>query len=398
MGRVKGKIYIKKVDGHIGHMIFGKRRIIGYCDSKCKWDLDTGQWKAVEGDEDKKAFSIITFDSNFGKKKADSLDEYDYFIFMEGMRLENYPVKGGNTAWGSKHLLSQLETLDINCKVANILVDNDAPLEKEAELIAQYVERLKQDEKCKRIHLFGVSKCGTMLVAMLKYLSDSNLDKLNLMAYSAPYLGTIFASPETLYKRIDEVVGNVESKLLESVVKQLIKIEPVSNEKKSLKSQSLVDVIKSIHWRIFSKSHMDYDIAEIDGNGVPEIHKDRYDASYLNNMFDERTIQMLRKVLFTNITTICSEQTLRNAIFKHNVTAGMLYLADKILIPEPSDGMVTLESSTYIEKVCAEKDIKIKSVRLSDGHHDILKDSDLLIQIINSKMLYSEMYKQPDEK
>ena len=225
---------------------------------------------------------------------------------------------------------------------------------------------------------------------MLKYLSDTDLDKLNLMSYSAPYLGTIFASPETLYKRIEEVVGNVESKLLESVVRRLKKIEPVSKEQKNLKSQSLIDVIKSIHWNVFSQSHMDYDIAEIDGNGVPEIHKDRYDPSYLNEMFDKKTLEMLSKVSFTNITTICSEQTLKKAVAKGNPTAGMLWLADKVLIPEPSDGMVPLRSSTYVEKVCAERGININSVRLPDGHHDILKDPELLKQIINARIIYKE--------
>lgn len=115
---------------------------------------------------------------------------------------------------------------DAKVKASIILVDNDAPLERQAELLAQHVEKLKRDEHCKKVHILGHSKCGTMNVAMLKYLSEDDLEKLNVISYSAPYLGTIFASPKAFEERLEEVVKEGKEQLLKRVIKGIKEVEP----------------------------------------------------------------------------------------------------------------------------------------------------------------------------
>ena len=299
---------------------------------------------------------------------------------MTGMRSENYSANGSNTGWGTNNFLEAIEKINKNINVSVFLLDNDAPLEKQAELVAIYINELKKKDYCKKIHILGVSKCGTMTVALLKYLTDLNLEKLNIMAYSAPYLGTVIASPKILYKKVDEVAEKLQSNFLKKLI-------PYSQDIKSKirydKNYSVTEFLKRKYWRIFSQSHMDYDISEINGNGVPNQHKNRYDKKYLENMFEEKTLKTLRKVKFTNITTVCTNQTLKQAILSRNLYEGVLYLSSKFIFDkEPSDGMVTLNSAKYIEKICEENGINISTKTILNGHHDICSDIRIIDEIV----------------
>lgn len=346
-----------------------------------------GNMEKSRKQREKKSFFYSKIQYRIWKKREGKDSDFEYYIIMKGMRPENYSKTGNGTGWGISNFLNAIEKTNRRMKVANILVDNDAPLEKEAELVAKHVNKIKENEHCKKIHMLEISKCGTMSVALLKYLTESNLDKLDIKAYSAPYLGTIFASPVTLYNKIDEVINKVQTELIQKIIGHIKKIRP-EPEEKEIKSSKLGDVLKKLHWNIFSQSHMDYDISEINGQGVPSQHKNRYDENYLKNMFDEKTLSMLRKVQFTNITTTCSEQTLKNAKATHNINAGMLYLADKIIFDkEPSDGMVPLKSEKYIEEVCEKNGINISKMRILDGHHDIGSDPRIIGEIINDRVL-----------
>ena len=151
---------------------------------------------------------------------------FEYFIIMNGMRPENYSKKGNGTGWGTHHFLSALENINKNFKVTSILLDNDAPLEKQSELVAKYMNQLKENKNCKRIHVLGISKCGTMAVALLKYLSNSNLEELNIIVYSSPYLGTIFASPVLLYQKLDAVIEKLQIRVIKNIIPYLKKIKP----------------------------------------------------------------------------------------------------------------------------------------------------------------------------
>lgn len=307
------------------------------------------------------------------------------------MRAENYAKNGtsfGNSGWGNSNYLTQLEESNQRIKVLSILVDKDAPLEEQSRLLAYKVNKLKEMEHCKKVTVLGISKCGTMVVSMLKYLNDTNLDKLNVIASLAPYLGTIYASPNILYAKVDETIGKVPENLLKRMVPNLQKIRPTQKQPSPQKQNiNFAKVLKDIHWNVFSQSHMDYDISLVDEDGVPDEHKDRYDENYLKNLLNEETLSKLKKVNFTNVTTSCSKKTLENSLKTLNISSFMLYLSSRVLFDESSDGMVPLKSSQAIEKVCEQNGIPISTLRIKDGHHDISNDTRIVREIMQQKVL-----------
>lgn len=358
--------------------------------------MKKNNWRNVESrDEGKKAFSMVSFDTNFGKIKNDNEGvDYEVCIFIEGKRGENYSLALGDAGWRTKNIIPILEEQNANIKALSIMMDNDAPLEKQAEMVAEYINKLKTDNHCKKIHVIGISKCGTMSVAMLKYLTDENLNKLNVISCLAPYLGTIYASPKKFFERLDQVVGNKKSKLLQHVVNGLRRVlkpnKEINDRKENVEKRGVAEILKSMYKKIFSDSHMDLDISE----GPESINEDqlnRYDESYLKNMFSEKTLDKLRKVSFTNVTTQCTKKTLDNAMLNHNVVAALLYLSSQFIFDEPSDGMVSVRSAFYIEDVCKEKGIKISTLRVPDGHHEVFTDSKMLLQILDNALVKCRM-------
>lgn len=308
------------------------------------------------------------------------------------MRRENYSISGKSgeiTGWGISNFLPILEESNKRIKCESILVDKDGPLEEEAALLAKHINKLKEEKKCKKIHVLGISKGGCIATAILKYLKDSDLDKLNVMTYQAPFLGTIFASPVALYKRVDEFVGSISDSLLKRVIPILQKIRP--NTRTENPSNNLLKVLKNIHWNVFSQSHMDYDISIMDKKGVPTKHLNRYDRNFLENMFNEETLSRLKQVNFTNITTNCSEKTLSRAFETRNINALMLYLSSKTIFRgKVSDGMVDEKSSKYVEEICDKNGIKISKMKIPNGHHDIASDLDIISQVMKEKVLKNE--------
>ena len=300
---------------------------------------------------------------------------------MNGKRTGRYSKTGSGTGWGIKNFIPLLENMDAKVKASIILVDNDAPLERQAELLAQHVEKLKRDEHCKKVHILGHSKCGTMNVAMLKYLSEDDLEKLNVISYSAPYLGTIFASPKAFEERLEEVVKEGKEQLLKRVIKG---IKEVETQTEGIICQGVLKTLKAIYRRIFSDGHMDLDISE-GSEGIYSEQLERYDAEYLSNMFGEETLARMRKVKFTNITTFCTKKTLDHAVKEHNVDAGIMYLLATSIFKkgEKNDGTVGLESALYIERKCKEKGININIMRIENGHHGLFSDQSILKQIFD---------------
>ena len=122
----------------------------------------------------------------------------------------------------------------------------------------------------------------------------------------------------------------------------------------------------------------------INDNGGSEYH-----ITNIASQTDyQETLNKLRKVKFTNITTSCSNKTLQNAISTHNINEGMLYLSDKVIFDgEKSDGMVSLKSAKYIEEVSRQNGINISTITILDGHHDIGSDIRIIQEILNECML-----------
>ncbi len=196
------------------------------------------------------------------------------------------------------------------------------------------------------------------------------------------------ASPNILYPKAHEVIGKMPSSLLKKIIPNLQKIKPTQKATSSHhKESSLAKILIDIHWNKFSQSHMDYDISLVGEDGVPHKHQDRYDKNFLENLFHEKTLTRLRQVDFTNITTTCSPKTVENSLKSLNANAFMLYLSSQVLFDEPSDGMVPLRSSQYIEQVCKENNIPISTLRIKDGHHAISDDTSMVRQIVQQKIV-----------
>lgn len=382
-------------------LIIGGKACLAKCQSIRKYNLETEKWGDVS-DEQGKAFSVVKFNTEFGKR-AQATDgnnmgsfccasTFEYIILMNGTRKENYSKMGKSskiTGWGTGNFLPIIDKMDSRVKVINILVDNDAPLEEQSKVIAKYINSLKENNDCKKIHVLGMSKCGCMAVAMLKYLNDNNLDKLNIMAYSAPYLGTIFASPILLYKKADEIIDSIPRPLSDKLIPLLNRIKLQEMEENN--ENGIAHFIKNIHWNVFSKSHMDYDISDAKENGVPKKYESRYDSKFLKELFSAETLDMLSKVKFTNITTYCTENTLRKALESKDFNIAMLYLADKTIFAEKiSDGMVELSSSKYIEEVCKEKGINIGKLEIPDGHHAISGDPEIIRRVVEDLIMHKD--------
>lgn len=393
-----------KCNGLFGKVKFGEgKSCIAYCKPIAKYHLEENKWKKVKNNKELgKAFSVVKYNAEFGKKANQSNSDFDYFILLDSLRVENYSKRGttpDNSGWSMGNYLTELEKSSKRIKALSVLVDQDGPLEDESKFLAKKINQLKEMEHCKNIHVLGVSKCGDIVVSMLKYLTDSHLDKLNVLAAQAPYLGTIMASPNVLYAKANEVIGNIPDSLLKRIVPSLQKIRPIQKTTSFHPKQgNLSKILTDIHWNVFSQSHMDYDISLVGKDGVPHKHQDRYDKNFLENLFNEKTLTRLRQVDFTNITTTCTSKTVQNSLKSLNATAFMLYLSSQVLFDEPSDGMVSLRSSQYIEQICRENNIPISTLRIKDGHHAISGDTRMVRQIVQQKIATRDSKNKEDNE
>ncbi len=381
-----------------GKVKFGnKRSCIACCQPIRKYSLEENKWEEATRNNAGKAFSVVKYSTEFGKQANNTNSDFEYFILLDGMRPENYSKTGtsfdGNNGWGIKNYLNDLENKNSRIKALTILVDKDAPLEEQSRLLAHKVNKLKNMEHCKGINILGISKCGTMTVSMLKYLQNSNLDKLHVVSAEAPYLGTIYASPNLLYAKADETLKKIPENMIKRFIPFLQQIRPRTKQTQSLNDKlSPAKILTNLHWNVFSQSHMDYDISSLGEDGVPNQHLDRYDENYLKDLFNEQTLAKLRQVDFTNVTTYCTKKTLENSIKSLNATGVLLYVSNNVLFDETSDGMVSLRSCRYIEEVCKQHNIPISALKLNDGHHAISSDKTMV------KKIMEHMYNKKDKK
>lgn len=123
---------------------------------------------------------------------------------------------------------------------------------------------------------------------------------------------------------------------------------------------------------------MDFDVAELGNSGIPKEYEDRYDQEFLGNMFNKATLERMKQIKVTNITTKCTDRTLKRL----NSFATALYASSKLLFDEDVDGMVPLRSSSHIEKVCKRNGIPLKTKHIRDGHHYPTGDITLIKEII----------------
>ena len=390
----------KQKNGLFGKVKYGKKSCIAYCKPIAKYDLEKKKWKKPTDDEKGTCFSVAKYNTEFGKKANSSEPNFDYFILLDGLRVENYSKTGiysGNSGWSMGNYMRELDKSNGRIKALSILVDKDGPLEDEARFLAHKINQLKEMDHCQNIYVLGNSKCGTMTVSMLKYLQDTNLTKLHVSSALAPYLGTIMASPTILYKKADEVIAKIPTTLSKRFLTYLQQTKPLSKTQGLPKNETNISkLLKNFHWKVFSQSHMDYDISLIGQDGVPEEHKSRYDENYLKNLFTKETLAKLKQIDFTNITTYCTPQTLNHSLKTFNKDALAAYLSSQVFFDEPNDGVVNLASSLYIEKICQNNHIPISTLSIQNGHHSVSTDPRMIQQILQQTVLHTTKEK-PEE-
>lgn len=382
---------MKSQKGRYGKVKYGKEKIcLAYCKPLAKYDLTSKKWSNKVSKEDSgRAFSRVIYNREVGKKAGDEKEKYTSFIMLDGTRVENFSGDGKRnginsvSGWGMSEYMKVLDNMPDRIKPTAILVDNDGPLEEQSRLLAEYINKLKSDKNCKKVILFGQSKCGCMSIASLKYLKPENLDKLDVQLYQAPFLGTLLASPLNLYKKIDSLYEGLSNNFLSSLINsvQQVVIPTKKRIKKVMKKEDknfLTQKIKEIYWQTLSRSHMDFDVAELGNSGIPKEYEDRYDQEFLGNMFNKATLERMKQIKVTNITTKCTDRTLKRL----NSFATALYASSKLLFDEDVDGMVPLRSSSHIEKVCKRNGIPLKTKHIRDGHHYPTGDITLIKEII----------------
>lgn len=307
-----------------------------------KYDLNTNEWKKDITEEDKKtAFSI----ASYKEIKNNDSNIFDYIIYCDGFRVENVSddmetIKASKN--GVDKIIKFFKNSDRNIVIKTILIDKDAPLEKQSKLLSNYINEISKDKKINSINILGHSKCGAMVFSMAKYLDNDSKKKVNIFTTSTPFLGTLLASPKYFNRKVKEVI------------KSVIKDEYLSNEISSR--------VIGLYENICSNSHMDYDIAIKDG--VYKSKYDKYDSKFLENIFSKENIEAIKSVNFyQNFTTKINEETLIESIKTFDLTGIGLCLLNKFIMDNNSDGFVKISSQKVVDDY-----LNIKSYHLNSHH------------------------------
>lgn len=355
----------------------------------------------AEEKDDGKALTMIKYSHKFGEKSKDKSIEPELFIYMPGMRLENYRKDGkgnGTEGFGASNLIKLLAEREQSTRLVTILNDNNMPLEKQSQEIADIINTyLAKHPNCPKVNILGISKCGCISVSMLKYIKQEYRSLCDVVAYSTPYKGTIFATEEVLEERLRDFIQSLIK------TKNIAKLKEYLNILKGVKrinngqeiempdldeitdAEILVRKIMETYNSVMSNSHMDNDIRIPGRQKENLLDKNNYDPLFLENMFNEETVNAIGQVgKFTNITAIADKGTLIYGTRKFNGTALALYFSSKFLFrKEKSDGIVELSSATAIENIPELKG-KIKKRRIHGANHDCARCIEIMEILVDS--------------
>lgn len=329
-----------------------------------KWDLDRGVFRdALTLEEKRKALSIVPFDTI----KHNGSSELNYIIIADGLRIENYSHDAKRVEarrCGIENVIKYFERKNENYKIELLLVDNDCPLKVESNFLADYVSHIASYPDAKTVNVLGFSKCGVMVFDMIKYLTYEALMKTRAYSISSPYTGTIMASPLFLERKVAEIAqAKIPNRTLAERISKLV---------------------MAIYYRTMSNSHMDLDIAEV--GGVPANLVNKYDPSFLGEIFKEENIQSVSRINhYENICTLIDDKVFKNALRTGNFVDIGLCILNEALFDRNADGMVPLSSQSEIESKV--RYLGPSKVILST--HNILKTSryaNQLLDVVNNNM------------
>lgn len=341
---------------------------MGNVESVAKYNLEKEEFEYNVNPLDKgKAYSIANFQDIINDESS---DKFDYIIYIDGYRLENITKDFENVSESKtavKHILDYYKKQKRNVRLKQILVDNDGPLEKEAIMLANFIDQLSSTNYCNSVNIIGHSKGGTIAFNTPKYFINQNSYKnTNIYTDAVPFNGCIMASPKIFYRNIKQLIYKVipNQALAEKVYKK----------------------ITEYYEGMSSNSHMDNDIAI--ENSIFERYSDKYDVNYVRNMFDLQNISAIKRINhYQNIQTGIDDKTLLNSLKNGDFLSVGLCIIDKYLINDISDGFVEVSSQEAVEDK-----IEQDNIRFNSTTHNVLSNKsnmDKIMQMLEDNLLES---------
>ena len=332
-----------------------------------KYNLKKQDWDFNFSEEERgKAFSI----ASYRRITNNESNKYDYIIFCDGCRLEDHSkdMKTINESKsGIDKIINFFKKSDRNVVVKLVLIDKDAPIDKDSKMLANYITSIAYKQDINSINVIGFSKCGTMVFNMAKYITDENAKrKTNIFTIATPFKGTLMASTKYFYPKIREVINSK------------IKDEKLSNQL----TYSLIKFYESIS----SNSHMDYDIAI--ESGIPKSKYDRYDENFIKNIFSKENIEGINNInYYQNFTTGIDSNTLKESIKTSNFVGIGLCILNEYFMGGKTDGFVPTESQKVVEKY-----LNNESYHLKSSHHAVITSDRLTNEYLTQVNEYLKKY------
>ena len=318
---------------------------------------DLIEYKKIEG------LALSYRDAYVNNDKND--DNYHVIIFCNGNRVKDIS-KDNKTPYGKRDYVSRIKEYfsdkEENVYIVHILLDNDAPLELETEMIAKVIDKMAIREKAKSIQYIGHSKAGVMGWNMPKYLEeDDSYNKLYMYLTAPPLLGCLIASkPDFLIAVKDKVDSykavpkNVRGKVYEGLVKYY--------ESK------------------YSNSHMDKDIAPLEN----ELKED-YDPNFIKNTFSEENLNALTKIQYLHdFITEFDSNALKDLKEEPDGNSFGMFLMNFFLMPNDTDGFVEL-----LSQIAGHKFLDYDATIIANGSHYFLASKKGLTTVLD--VLYKQM-------
>lgn len=278
--------------------------------------------KNINPDERLKALSKIT---TVVISNEDD-EHFDYILFANGNRAKDVTHDGTHPFERRDYcqrIADYFRSKGKNVLIESVLLDNDSPLSIETMLIADYLDDISSEETLDTINVIGHSKCGAMAFNLPKYFkNEDSFRKTSITTTATPYKGCLMATPTKFLRQVEAITDAQLPKPLNRIV---------------------FNSLKNYYNSINSGSHMDNDIA------LPGYVAERYDPSFISDMFDIENISAINRVRkFRNFTTRVDNDTLMKYLRTGDFTSVGMCLIDKFFMDEPTDGFIETDSQESV--------------------------------------------------
>lgn len=332
---------------------------MGKIDIMTKWTDQNGWDYKISSAQQKRSFALARYPEINSSLYGDN-PKIDYILIATGIRVENVSKDNINISDDKVYIDKISDYFASKDKIVRIvlfLMDGDAPIIEDSKLLSKYVNGIAKDFQTNSINIIGFSKCGAMAFNMPKYFEKEALSKTNLYTIATPFLGTKIVSDRIFYPEVRKIIeAKISNKLLSKLVYE--------------------GIIKKYE-SIISNSHMDYDIARVNGISKSKLHL--YDSSFIRNMFNSDNLSSIKKVnKYTNLVTSIDDKTFDQAVKEKNYAGIVLCIMDELFYDQKSDGIVLTDDQKQVD----DKLENFKSIVLPSSHHDVLSINQHLLAIL----------------